>query len=166
MLATKLTNSLNEDEVTNVVGVGTSGDSFARLIKPGAETIKVVTKRYDRVREKRELEIVPRILDYKPVLVDDVAVSGLTLSLAAQRVSPEPITAAVGLMLKSKTACRRIAIADLRSGLVYSRVGGGTPPINSISSLQEFPERLSMLSSRYFGDKSEEIKMLIREIDQ
>lgn len=124
--------------------------------------MQVETTEFNREREKRRLS-VPEF-NYCPVVVDDIAVSGLTLWFARERISPTPETAAVGMLYKSKTTKRRSGFTDIRAGVIYSREGGGNPPINSIATLQSVPERLNDIGERYFSDSAEEFKDVIKEI--
>lgn len=159
-LAMQLRGKLTIDERRSIVGVGTSGSTFAGQLQI-PPSVSVETKQFEREREQRTLDVTP--LTIAPVLVDDIAVSGLTLSMARQKVLPEPTTAAVGMLYRSRWTRRRVGIDDLRAGIVYCREGGGNPPINAISSLQVFPDRLGELAERYFGDAADEFCDLIKE---
>lgn len=147
-------------ERQRIIAVGSSGSIFAQALRADPLVIPVETLEFTREREKRRLQV--DTLDYRPVVVDDIAVSGLTLCMARQRITPEPKVAAVGMLYKSKTARRRSGFDDIRAGVVYGRFGGGNPPINSLATLQNVPERLDDLANRYFDDASEEFKVLVR----
>jgi hypothetical protein len=86
-----------------------------------------------------------------PVLVDDLAVSGLTLEVARSYIRPTPQTIGVGLLYNSRATRKRIGATDIRAGMVYERAGGGRVPVNSLASLQAFPERTQALGERYFS---------------
>ena len=161
-LARKLSLQLTDQERQCIVGVGSSGAEFANLLSCGPPRLLVETTEFNRQREKRRLE-VPQF-DYKPVVADDIAVSGLTLWFARERISPTPETAAVGMLYKSKTTRRRSGFSDIRAGLVYSRIGGGNPPINSLNTLQLVPERLNALAERYFTESADAFKQIIKEM--
>jgi hypothetical protein len=83
-------------------------------------------------------------------LIDDLAVSGLTLAIARESVKPDVQVAGVGMLYNSKTTRRLIGVSDLRSGFVYARSEGGRPPVNAIDSLRAFPERCTALAAKYF----------------
>jgi hypothetical protein len=97
-----------------------------------------------------------------PTLVDDLAVSGLTLKVAREYVSPEPQIVGVGLLYNSRTTRRRIGAADIRAGLIYEQTGGGRVPINSLASLQAYPERAEALAERYFGDSKQAFQTAVK----
>jgi hypothetical protein len=124
------------------------------------ETLGVETVAFVRERERRTLEVKPCELAYQPILIDDIAVSGLTLAVARAKVEPTPETAVVGMLYRSRRLRRRIGTEDIRSGVTYCRLGGGSPPINSAKTLCQVPERLDALACRYFDD-SEELKRII-----
>lgn len=161
-LASKLTVQLTEQEQSCILGVGTSGSDFANLVSSGPPKLSVETIEFNRERDKRSL-LVPEFI-YRPVVVDDIAVSGLTLSYARQRISPTPETAAVGMLYRSKTTKRRSGFNDIRAGVVYFREGGGNPPINSIATLKSVPERLEDIAERYFRNSAEEFTDIIKEM--
>lgn len=161
-LACRLTAMLSASEQQCTVGVGCSGAEFAKMIQTQPLLIPVETVTFSKERENRTLRV--GAIEYKPVLVDDIAVSGLTLALARQRLSPTPEIAAVGMLYKSRTTRKRIGIEDIRAAVVYSREGGGNPPINAVASLITFPDRLDALAERYFGKYSDQFKAVVREL--
>lgn len=162
-LANKLANQLTDQERQCIVGIGSSGSEFADILSTGPPRLRVETIEFNREREKRSLS-VPEF-SYCPVVVDDIAVSGLTLWFARERISPTPKTAAVGMLYKSRTTRRRSGFTDIRTGVVYSREGGGNPPINSITTLQSVPERLDDIAERYFKNSIEELNDVIKEME-
>lgn len=161
-LACKLTAMLSASEQQCAIGVGCSGSEFAKMIQTQPLSIPIETLTFSKERENRILRT--DTIEYKPVLVDDIAVSGLTLALARQSLTPTPEIAAVGMLYKSKTTRKRIGIEDIRAAVVYSREGGGNPPINAMASLIAFPDRLDALAERYFGENSEEFKAAVQEL--
>ncbi len=161
-MAVKLCNQLSITERQSVIGIGTSGTKFAEQVASGCPQLPVCTSNFNREREKRVLEVAE--YNYSPVVVDDIAVSGLTLWYARQRINPTPEIAAVGMLYKSKTTKKRSGFSDIRAGLVYSRLGGGNPPINSIATLQTSSERLDDIARRYFSDSEIEFKNVIKEM--
>lgn len=158
----KLGTQLSDCERQRLIAVGSSGQRFAMTLKPIQLTLAVSTAVFSREREKRDL-LVEQI-DYCPVAVDDLAVSGLTLSYARRNITPIPEVAAVGMLYKSKTTRRRTTFEDIRSGIIYSRMGGGNPPINSLATLKAVPQRLEDITDRYFNQTAEEFKRLIGEM--
>lgn len=144
-----------------LIGIGASGTEFARRIRRDAPSVTVKTRCFSREREKRQLEAEACRLDYEPVLLDDLAVSGLTLAVARRATEPIASTVAIGMLFNSQTTRRRIGVDDIISGVTYCRLGGGNPPINSIKTLREIPERLDDLVSRYFNG-SADFKQVIK----
>lgn len=149
-LARQLKKLLGNDEQERIVGVGNGGYNFASWINNVCPVIEVETVRFDVDRSRRELSVGDFNLDYKPVLVDDVAVSGQTLGSVVKSLDVSAETVAVGLLYKSKTTRKRIGVNDIRAGLTYCREGGGNPPINSYTTLRKVPERLEELAEKYF----------------
>lgn len=162
-LACALARRLTNEEVTQIVGIGDSGADFARRVYPDARQIGVTTVRFDRDRAKRELFVgaLPCGLDRPLVLVDDVMVSGRTLQIVQETLDFSVKTAGVGLLYDSTRSRRRSGIPDVRFGLLYSRIGGGSPPTNSIATLRAIPDRLDELAERYFRG-SETFKRIVR----
>lgn len=149
-----------------LVGVGNSGAQICDLIA-GFRTprISVDTIEYCREREKRRLSVgeVPKIK--APILVDDVAVSGLTLGIVARRTElyNGSASAIVGLAMKSKRAKREVGLRErFRPLITYSLEGGGSPPINSISSLLQYPDRLEELVRKYFPTDETNFTQILR----
>ena len=165
LLAARLKEQLSPEEIGAVVGVGDSGTRFARMIRSDAPTIDVTTLEFNRDRSKRELH-VQGTTQPNDVLVDDIGVSGTTIE-AVRKMAGDVALVAIGLLYDSSTTRRRMGIA-VRAGVLYTRTGGGTPPINSISSLRENPERLDDLASRYFTSTNvaQLFKDIIRGEDQ
>jgi hypothetical protein len=165
-LATRAKQLLSAGEVGRVVGVGESGTEFAQRIKPEAPTVAVTTEVFNRNRAFRVLTVEPPSeLDYPPVLVDDLAVSGLTLEKAGKAITPAAQTALVGLLFNSKKTLRAIragGIQDVRYVVRYMRQGDGTPPINSIDTLQAIPQRLSDLAYAYFPNNVTAFEAAVR----
>ena len=138
-----------------VIGLGASGGRFAQIVSPGCAQQKIETISFSRERANRVLacEIISRS---SPVtLIDDIAVSGATFRQAIQSVKAKTQTVGSGLLYDSKTTRKEIGLQDIRSPIIFSRVGGGRVPINSIDSLVNFPERCQELADRYFGGGSE-----------
>lgn len=150
-LAAKTARGICDISKENLLAVGSSGYKFAQFINPQVGFIEVETLRFDRERDKRSLRVSEFATEKNMVLVDDLAVSGLTLAVAAKSISPTPNMAVVGMLFKSKTTRRLIGANDIRSGLTYTCIGGGRPPINSLASLREYPERAKELAQKYFG---------------
>lgn len=150
LIADKLKTQLSTEQRRQLISVGSSGAALAAQLSEGCPNIGVETLVYERERANRELAVSP--LKLQPVLIDDIAVSGLTLSLARQAVQPQPETVALGMLYRSKTTRRRIGVENVRAALIYSRLGGGSPPINSVSTLLRNPERLNILAETYFND--------------
>lgn len=88
-------------------------------------------------------------------LVDDVAVSGLTLMSARQAIYPvrNDDIAIVGMALKSKRLGKRAGCA-IESALTYGQEGGGKPPVNSLSTLASNVDRRREYASRYFENET------------
>lgn len=83
--------------------------------------------------------------------VDDIMVSGRTLSVARQALAPMPSTAVVGMAYASTSATRLTGFSEVRYCVRYSRDGGGIPPVNALMSLRQYPDRLTSLVERYFA---------------
>jgi len=154
------------DDLVDVVGIGDSGSKFARYINPGAPSIPVTTVSFDRDRWLRKLSVEPvgRLPD-KPIICDDVFISGATVcSVISQlRITPQLVTA--GLSYNSKTARRRLGVPVIE-GLRYGRIGGGCPPMNSASTLvsDRGQNVLENLSNKYFQGKSKELKEILERL--
>jgi len=161
LLADRAARNLSAEETRRVVGVGTSGSAFAKMITPRCAQIGVETVRFSRIREQRILQPEQVDLDFVPVLVDDLAVSGLTLAAVNKITKPTASTCLVGMLKQSRATRRLIAMDDIRAGMVYSREGGGNPPINSIGTLLAVPKRLDNLVDRYFQN-SRLFKQIVR----
>lgn len=164
LVGSRVASAIDDEERKRLLGVGSSGAEFVKEIDSEADSIGVETVRFKRERELRELEIERKDTGYKPVLVDDVAVSGLTLQQTNEALSIKAQTAVVGMKFRSKRTTRRIGLGDTRVGLVYCREGGGNPPMNSIATLQQKPERLDELSNKYFEEQAEFFTKLIKGI--
>lgn len=144
-----------------MVGVGESGGEFARFLNPEGDRVRVLTTVFDIKRENRSLTAERKSFGFRPILIDDVAVSGLTLRVVRNALASNAEAAGIGLLNGSKTTQLRTGIDDIRAVITYSRENGGTPPINSWSKLKEDPVRLSQLADRYF-EGSKAFQQLIR----
>jgi hypothetical protein len=114
-------------------------------------------------REQRLLEVsVPDDLPETPLLIDDLAVSGLTLSLAARALPKTPEILAVGMQFDSRRTRKRMDVTDVRTGFTY-RSPVGNPPINSVQALRTIPERLEALAERYFSNSPAMKQLLLGE---
>lgn len=153
-------------EIQSVVGVGNSGFSFARRFSSCCRQIPVTTVEFSKERFNRVLMIDEQVFDSTPVLVDDLAVSGLTMSTVIEGVSPTPDVVAVGMLFNSKSATKLIGVRDLRYGFKYSRIGGGRPPINSVETLWQIPERCGELAMKYFGVNQSEFCVSINKMER
>lgn len=151
-----------------LVGVGNSGTELCEMIAGRkVPNVDVRTTNYKRERSERSLEVgeIPNVS--APVLIDDIAVSGLTLGQVVGnfKQAGRPTEAAVGFSMKSKRMRRLIGLGESFSSLVtYSLEGGGSPPINSISSLRSFPDRRDELIEKYFSSVNDEFEQLIEEM--
>jgi hypothetical protein len=152
LLANKLRGQFDPAELAGIVAVGTSGRVFANRLSSACPSMSVETLAFNRERERRQLRAEPLEFAGSPVLVDDLAVSGLTLAVANRSLLPAAQTIGVGMLYNSKTTRKMIGVADVRSGLVYTRERGGRPPVNSLDGLRAFPERCQALAERYFPD--------------
>lgn len=160
-LALKLAGLFSPDEIERCVGVGGSGAEFAKQINPSSPSIAVATTRFNAARENRQLQAEQKMLKFRPVLFDDVAVSGLTLRIVRNELAANAKAAGLGMLYDSKTTRLRIGIDDVRAAFVYSRDKGGNPPINSVSKLREDETRLTQLTERYFNN-NKRFKNLVR----
>lgn len=160
-LALALSARLDNSERQAIIGVGESGTCFARKVNPNAPKITVSTVAFNRDRVQRELLVEGQKGQQCSIPVDDVAVSGRTLEVVRQTLGLRNNTVGIGLLYDSRKTRARIEAPDIRFGLLYSREGGGTPPMNSISTLRDIPERLEELVERYFMG-SVAIKRLIK----
>ena len=160
-MAGRLANLLSVEEQASCIGIGVSGGDFVRAINPSALSIPVETRVFSIVREQRWLEAPDSEFANPVIAVDDIAVSGLTLQTAQRAIRPAVTACAVGMLYSSRQTRRRIGLADIRTACTYSRQGGGNPPINSLKTLLEVPERLDDLAARYFDD-SNAFKELVR----
>ncbi len=160
-LAAALALQLSDIEADAMLAVGSSGVRFGQQINANCRELPIETTCFAVQRERRILKAGTTELLGSPLLVDDIAVSGLTMATAVRALPVKPLACAVGMLYRSKTTGRRIGVADIRSAVTYSRQGGGNPPINSIRTLLECPERLEALTERYFGS-APEIKQILR----
>lgn len=160
-LALKLAELFSPEEIQRCVGVGGSGAEFAKQINPRCPTVSVTTTQFNPEREKRELQVEQNPLGFRPVLFDDVAVSGLTLRIVRNTLTANATAAGLGMLYDNKTTRLRIGIDDVRAALIYSRNKGGNPPINSVSKLREDDSRLDELAVRYFNN-NEQLKNFIK----
>lgn len=151
LLAVRLGCQFDPARLCNIVAVGSSGTGFARRFAPACPTLPIETTAFNRQRELRQLLAEPLAFDGEPILVDDLAVSGLTLAVANRALQPAAQTAGVGMLYGSKTTMRMIGLDDIRYGLMYVRQQGGRPPVNSLDSLRAFPDRCQVLAERYFS---------------
>jgi hypothetical protein len=155
LLASGVNNLLDDTEKASIIGLGASGLALARRLQPNCPGLAITTDRFDRERSKRVLRIASLITQSELIMVDDVAVSGLTLRCAKAAITPQPTKAVVGMLFESKTTRRLADLTDIRAAFTYKRESGGNPPINSIATLQSVPERLLELAGRYFkGNKT------------
>lgn len=160
----RLSTLFDEEEKSRIVGLGASGGVFARRLAPECAIVPIETIRFDRDRANRVLKVGRLVLPKAPIAIDDVAVSGVTIRSVSAQLSPLT-TVGVGMLYKSKRTRRMAGVADLRSGLTYSRNGGGNPPINSVATLQAIPGRLNELAERYFVNNSKDFKQLVGELN-
>lgn len=144
--------------------MGESGSVFAGLVSPNSPTLTVETLQFNSRRESRKLDVEAKDFDYRPVLVDDVAVSGLTVRVVRNALTTNPEMLGVGMLFDSKTTRLRLGIDDVRAAVTYSREKGGNPPINSLSKLVADPERLNDIAQRYFAKYESDFKTVIKEI--
>lgn len=163
-LATKLARQFSEQELSRCVGVGESGSEFAELVMPNSPTILVRTLQFDNKRENRKLNVEIKDFAYRPVLVDDVAVSGLTIRVVRNALSTNPEVLGLGMLFDSKTTRLRLGIDDVRAAVTYSREKGGNPPINSLSKLITEPKRLDDITRRYFAKYENDFKEAIKGV--
>lgn len=160
-LALKLAGLFSAEEISRGVGVGGSGAEFAKLINPNRQIIGVSTIQFDSARENRQLQVEAKGFDFRPVLFDDVAVSGLTLRIVRNALAANTQAVGAGMLFDNKTTRLRIGVDDVRAALIYSRQKGGNPAINSVSKLRDDEARLDQLAERYFSG-NQQLKMLIK----
>ncbi len=116
-----------ESDIPRLVGVGTSGSELCERIvdSDNVPRIEVATAKYARERQERRLTIgeIPDINN--PILVDDIAVSGLTLGAVSRRVEKTKQTpaAVVGMCMKSKRLNRMVGLGELKRSLVRVNIG-------------------------------------------
>lgn len=132
------------------IGIGASGLRFAQRLVQDPDYLPIETVAYSRNRAERQLQVAPRRLSGLAVAVDDIMVSGRTLSVARQALDPMPDTAVVGMAYASRSAFDLSGFKDLLYGVRYARQGGGVTPLNALASLQQYPDRLASLADRYF----------------
>ncbi len=149
-LANKLASQIADEELNTAVAVGESGYNFAIKLAKDCTKLPMTTIGFSREREKRDLVSQDMQCQEPPFLIDDLAVSGRTLAVANDYVTPGARGVGVGMLFKSSSTRRLIDITDVRAAMIYEREGGGRPPINSLASLQNFPERSQALAERYF----------------
>lgn len=119
------------------------------------------TIQFDSARENRQLQVETKDFTFRPILFDDVAVSGLTLRVVRNALVANTQAIGLGMLFDNKTTRLRVGIDDLRPALVYSRQKGGNPAINSVSKLRDDETRLNQLAERYFSD-NQQFKKLIK----
>lgn len=160
-LVAQKTERMLQNNTDSIVGLGASGSIFASTMNVSCQTIDVKTLKFDRERKNRILEVnLPSNLPAEPILVDDVMVSGKTLGDVSCKIGKSCL-AAVGLAFKSKSSQKRANVKELIAGLEFCREGGGYIPLNSIDSLKEFPDRLNVLTRKYFLSCEDEFKQAI-----
>ncbi|MBP7837547.1 hypothetical protein KA021_02520 [Candidatus Saccharibacteria bacterium] len=160
-----------ELDISRLVGVGNSGSELCERIvgSDNAPRIEVATAEYARERQERRLTIGEIPDTNNPILVDDIAVSGLTLGAVSRRVeeTEKTPTAIVGMCMKSKRLKKMVGLGERFMPLIiYALEGGGSPPINSTKSLLAYPERLDELVEKYFQNNRADFKQLIEEIER
>ncbi len=154
------------DSIANLAGIGASGSKFTSLINPEAPSIKVITLKFDVDRWLRRLIVKPiTSLPEEPVICDDALISGATICAVVARLGLNPRIVAAGLSYNSKRSRRRVGFPILEA-LRYSRLGGGCPPMNSISTLvsEAGQNVLDNLSNKYFDGRAEELKAILERI--
>lgn len=106
-----------------------------------------------RQRENRILEASSlKTPDAPRYLIDDVAVSGMTLAAARCALSPlrEDDVAIVGMAFKSKRLARRAG--TVKAAITYSQENGGRTPINTLQSLKANTTLRQEYAQRYFNE--------------
>ena len=164
LIAQDISSRLMND--TKIVGVGRSGTRLARRIDPEAPAVASDDALFNKVREYRYLDIgpVPEGLPDAVTIVDDLVVSGVTLREVDEAMAKESIDTAaeVGFLYKSKRTRRRAGMS-IGYSFRYSMEGGGSPPINSVATLLQYPERMQDLAERYFPTQGGLLSELLRE---
>jgi hypothetical protein len=139
-----------------VVAVGNSSRPYATAISTkfnvSVVNLPVTTTKYSKLRQERKLDIPNIELSFaNAVLIDDVAVSGLTLVTAAHKCKPFPATAAVGALFEASQVLDRLSgspLRNIKTGFNYrAQKNGFIPPLNTLQTALEDNERLVQLSS-------------------
>ncbi len=148
-----------------VITVGASANDIVRYWpeERRGTNLPVATKNETRNREARQLEAgaIETISEGPYCLVDDVAVSGLTLAVARDAVGADAgSTAVVGMAWDSRRLRRRVGM-DLLSAIRYRQEGGGKPAINTLATLAQNEERRKEYAQRRFGN-SEALEAIVK----
>lgn len=146
---------------THLVAAGNSAIAMTATWNRPFISQRILTLTDARERENRQVRADFVQVDGNAVVFDDVAVSGNTLAQAIRAVKPGgampegAITALVGMAFESRRTRRAILEAGAKrfdEVVRYSRVNGGKPPVNSVSTIQANDLVRSSLAARYFGN--------------
>lgn len=107
----------------------------------------------NRDRERRQLEAGRAAVGEGPYcLVDDVAVSGLTLAVAREALNAKNDSmAVVGMAMQSRRLEKRVGMR-VRSAMRYAQDGGGRPAVNTFATFVGRPEIRQQYAAAKFGD--------------
>lgn len=137
------------------VAVGSSADDMVRYWPPGvgivAQSVSTIASSRDR---RRRIVQAEDLIELKGVrcFVDDVAVTGNTLSEAMRKAPCAESLVAAGVTWDSKVLRRAMGNTVLISCVRVSQEGGGIPPVNTLSTLLDKPDICAEYSYRKFGD--------------
>lgn len=141
----------------NVITVGSSANDIVKYWpnEVSITNLPMTVANETRVREERIL-LAGNIeqIDGPRYLVDDVAVSGLTLSVARDSLSVNDGDSAVVGMAWDSRRLRKLVGMPLESAVLYRQQGGGKPAINSLSTLTAKPQLRQEYALRRFGNPS------------
>jgi hypoxanthine phosphoribosyltransferase len=167
LVARKLIEQIAPDELTRLIGVGGSGGRFAQMIQSDTPIISVTTTDWNRNRLKSILTVgEPELTISRPILIDDVAVTGKTLSEVKNKLAIDgnpTETALIGLLYQSKRTRKQIGLNDIRAAVIYANKNGEKTPLNSLDALMANKTGvLDTLLERYFDKSAEEMRNLIQ----
>jgi hypothetical protein len=143
------------DVVADLVAAGSSARALAVAWQRPLIHQEIVTLAEAREREKRQLRASTIEVQGNAVVFDDVAVSGVTMAHAVSGIRATGIvTSLLGMALDSRRTRGRIFAAGAKrvdEVIRYSRVGGGKPPVNSVTTLVNDTYIRNSIAERYFG---------------
>lgn len=139
----RLSEAVNQerDRTKQVVAVGSGALDITQYWAQPVVTQEVTTI-FESIDRSKRLVSAEQVEDVEMgrSFIDDVAVTGATLdaALVAASYTPED-EVVVGMAFESKRLLGRVPL-PLKAAVRYRQSGGGTPSVNSLSTLIQRPE--------------------------